>query len=444
MTSSIHLKCIQGKLKAALLAALSFLPGCSPAPDQGPMAPVSFAKDGLPVDLSYELRQGFDSTSVFNVNDHNLYYHRHWPEFVPHNVVSRAGPVRELAYDPDQRVGQAEAASPLGRMTLDELLAAPNSRVEGWIVVHEGEIVYEQYPGMRDTDNHIWMSSSKTVISLLIGLLEVEGKIDVDRPIETYLPEFADSAWAGIRIIDIMDMASGLDIAEIYENVVGDRTHWFSKWARLTLGDHKGMGSLTSKDALLGMEKGRRDPGYIFDYSSANSHLLGLLIERVAGRRLADVFSERVWSQIGAEGDALLGVDDDGYPSMFGFISSRLRDKARYGLLYTPSWNKVSAQKVIPDSLVEKIRQGCRPELYARAREAAGEHWGFSRDPEARCNSRQWDAVYDDGDLYKVGKGGQGLYVSPARDVVVAFYSTAPFDWQDYARAVAKTLVPEI
>lgn len=407
------------------------------------MAPVSFAKDGLPLDLSYRLRQGFDSITVFNVNDHNLYYHRHWAEFIPHNVVSRAGPVRDLAYDPDPRVGQSRAASPLGSLTLDELLAHPDSRIEGWVVLHKGETVYEQYPGMRDTDNHVWMSSSKTVISLLIGLLEAEGKIDVNRPIETYLPEFAGSAWEGIRIIDIMDMASGLDIAEIYENVVGDRTHWFSKWARLTLGDHEGLGSLTSKGALLGMEKGGHDPGYIFEYSSANSHLLGLLIEQVAGRRLADLFSERVWSQIGAEGDALLGVDDDGYPSSFGFISSRLRDKARYGLLYTPSWNKVSEKKIIPDSLVEKIQDEGRPALYERAREAAGEYWDFSRDPDAICNSRQWDAVYNDGDLYKVGKGGQGLYVSPARDVVVAFFSTGPFEWQDYARAVAKTLAPD-
>lgn len=442
----MNLKHIQGKLIYALLATLSLLSGCAPAPDQGPqgpMAPVSFAKDGLPLDLSYQLRQGFDSVSVFSVNDHNLYYHRHWAEFIPHNVVSRAGPVRELAYNPDQRVGQSQAASPLGSLTLDDLLADPNSRIEGWVVLHKGEIVYEQYPGMRDTDNHIWMSSSKTVISLLTGLLEAEGKIDVDQPIETYLPEFKGSAWEGISIIDIMDMASGLDIAETYENVIGDRTHWFSKWARLTLGDHEGLGSLTSKEALLGMEKGNHAPGYIFDYSSANSHLLGLLIERVAGRRLADLFSERVWHQIGAEGDALLGVDDDGYPSMFGFISSRLRDKARYGLLYTPSWNKVSETKIIPDTLVATIQNECRPKLYARAKEAAGEYWGFSHDPDALCNSRQWDAVYNDGDLYKVGKGGQGLYVSPARDVVVAFFSTGPFDWQDYARAVAKTLVPD-
>ncbi len=39
-------------------------------------------------------------------------------------------------------------------------------------------------------------------------------------------------------------------------------------------------------------------------------------------------------------------------------------------------------------------------------------------------NSYQWDAVFADGDLYKSGMNGQGLYVSPSRDNVVVWFAT--------------------
>jgi hypothetical protein len=39
-------------------------------------------------------------------------------------------------------------------------------------------------------------------------------------------------------------------------------------------------------------------------------------------------------------------------------------------------------------------------------------------------NSYQWDVVTTDGDFYKGGVGGQGLYVSPSRDLVIAWFAT--------------------
>jgi hypothetical protein len=38
----------------------------------------------------------------------------------------------------------------------------------------------------------------------------------------------------------------------------------------------------------------------------------------------------------------------------------------------------------------------------------------------------QWDAIFADGDMYKAGLQGRGLYISPSRDVVVVYFSTVP------------------
>ena len=405
---------------------------------ESPPLPVSVAMDGLPLDLSYRLRQGFGPYNVFDTHDRNVYYHLHWGEFIPHNIVRRDGPIKTLPYKLNQRVGKVKTTSPLGELELDALISDPRSRIQGFVVVHKGALEYETYPGMRDTDNHIWMSSSKSVVSLLVGLLEADGRIDVSQSVDAYLTELKGTNWEGIRIIDILDMASGLDIIENDENMQ-DETHWFHKWFRIMLGDSS-FGTLTAKETIFSA-KNLHKPGEIFEYSSMNTQILGLLVERVAGQRLADFLSERVWSKIGAEGDALLGLDPSGGPSIFGYISSRLRDKARYGLLYTPSWKRVADERIIPLSLIEKTQKDCRPKLYERAYDAAkkaGTASYFSDDTEIRCNSRQWDAVYTDGDMFKGGLHGQGIYVSPTRDLVIAYYSTSPFDWLDTARAIAE------
>jgi hypothetical protein len=59
--------------------------------------------------------------------------------------------------------------------------------------------------------------------------------------------------------------------------------------------------------------------------------------------------------------------------------------------------------------------------------------------------SRQWNYAMADGDLFKGGFGGQGLYVSPARDLVIAFAGTPQQDgsvnqlrW--YSRRLAATI----
>lgn len=59
---------------------------------------------------------------------------------------------------------------------------------------------------------------------------------------------------------------------------------------------------------------------------------------------------------------------------------------------------------------------------------AISEAASYSIEEAPRHNSCQWDFVRNDGDFFKAGFGGQGLYVSPSRDLVVACFGT--FDEQ--------------
>jgi CubicO group peptidase (beta-lactamase class C family) len=400
------------------------------------LIPVAQFKQDLPVELSYRLRQGFGFPNAYYALDANLYYNLHWEEFVPHNTVRREGEVRPIPSAINGALGQVSASSSLGQMTLDALIDDSRSRMQSFIVVHKGTIVYERYPGMQADDHHLWYSTAKSIAGLLVGLLEADGFIDVSKPIDVYLPELAATHWQGIPVIDILDMASGLDLAE-NDGTRFNAAHSVGQFFRIELGEVSGVDGPTSDEILFQVDA-KRAPGEIFEYSSLNTKLLGLLVERVSGRRLADFFSERVWSKLGAEGDALFGLNPWGGVAIYSWVSTRLRDMARYGMLFTPSWNVVAVKPVVPTSLLDKIRYRCRPEIYQRG-VAAGT---VSRVAEKHCNSRQWDVVFDDGDMYKGGARGQGLYVSPSRDLVVAWFSTTrESGWMNYARSIAKTLV---
>ncbi len=93
---------------------------------------------------------------------------------------------------------------------------------------------------------------------------------------------------------------------------------------------------------------------------------------------------------------------------------AKLRDVARFGLLFTPSYEVVSEKKIISDRYLEMILYGGRPEILENAR--------FRPTLEGvKHNVYQWDAVFDNNDIYKGGWAGQGLLINPDRDYVAVY-----------------------
>ena len=90
-------------------------------------------------------------------------------------------------------------------------------------------------------------------------------------------------------------------------------------------------------------------------------------------------------------------------------------------MLFTPSSARITDAEIISAEHVRRIQAGARPSL-RDDRDVTGPGYITaaygSRLPPA---SRQWNFVTEDGDLFKGGFGGQGLYISPARDLVIAF-----------------------
>ena len=346
--------------------------------------------------------------------DFTRYVFLNMSEFWGHIVLNRKGRTRELRVDHQEAIADFVAGGEEGEKKLAEYVR--NSPVDGAIVVHEGRIVFEDYPRMRPNDKHIWFSVSKTFVSTALAILEDRGRIDVGKPIDTYLEMLSGTAWEGIRVIDILDMASGIDCPEVHEDA--DSCFWgfydAFGWPMAARVQDDPMETVRKMGTL-------RPAGEVFDYTSVNTEVLNRLVETVSGERFSDFVEREIWQRTGAESDALIATTPNGDAMSAGGVSTNLRDLARYGMLFTPSGRGGSAPAV-SDAYLDKIQNGGRPQLTsAEGRRRRQAQLG---DDSFRHNSFQWDIVTSDGDFYKGGSGGQGLYISPSNDVVVAWFGT--------------------
>lgn len=94
-------------------------------------------------------------------------------------------------------------------------------------------------------------------------------------------------------------------------------------------------------------------------------------------------------------------------------MSTTLRDLARFGLAFTPSGRDIE-NPIISDAYLSKIRNT------NKNLETMSQNF-----KETINRNYQWSAVFDDGDFFKGAHGGQGLYISPTKDLVIAFFGTS-------------------
>jgi hypothetical protein len=92
----------------------------------------------------------------------------------------------------------------------------------------------------------------------------------------------------------------------------------------------------------------------------------------------------------------------------------------------------VTDTPLISERHLREIIYGGRPEIYDKG--VYGQRWIKELAPARPThNSWQWDLVMPDHDFCKNGFGGQGLYISPTRDLVIAYFGTLVETRQEHA-----------
>lgn len=359
---------------------------------------------------------------ILTTGAHSDHLWSHVSNYYGTDLVLRDGPVFELEDRHDPAIGSIVVTFADGtRMTVDDYFEA--SSMVAMIVLRGGAVVYERAKSLRRFDRRVWFSCSKTVVATMVAMLEAEGRIDIATSVSSHLPELAGSAWDEVTVEQALDMATGLDATEHEEPDARTNPErgWYQWAVSIGLFGVPGDTGQAPFDVLGRMTR-RKPPHVAFEYNSINTFVCQLIAERIAGVPLAEFFGERVWRRIGAQGDGYLVLSRQGRAMGFGFMNSSLRDLARYGMIFTPSQTKLSAEPILPAAAAARVHQGHRPDMFARG--SFGSALASEFPLNGIANRYQWDLVTPDGDQFKAGFAGQGLYVSAPADTVVAFFST--------------------
>jgi CubicO group peptidase (beta-lactamase class C family) len=341
----------------------------------------------------------------------------HWREVFPtRNIARGKGPVAAL---PRAERDDIDTLSfvPMGGtapMTWRESLAA--NYTDGIVVLHRGRIVYERYFGALTAERpHIAFSVTKSFFGTLAAMLIDEGRLDPAAPVARYIPELAGSGFGDATVQQVLDMTTGLDYSEDY----GDPKSRFLAYARAVgflprpPGD---TGAATAYEFLQGIAK-QGNHGEVFSYRSPNTDVVGWLIARVTGQPADTMLRERIWSRLGAEGDASIALDPIGTALVAGGLSTQLRDLARFGEMMRRD-GYFNGQQIVPRDVVAAIRRGADRDAFAAAGYVTMSGWSYRH---------QWWITHDDhGSFMARGIHGQAIYVDPTAEMVIARYASHP------------------
>jgi CubicO group peptidase (beta-lactamase class C family) len=355
---------------------------------------------------------------------YNRWGFRRVPDLCRTAAIARgSGPVRKL---PRAERDLAGFSFEYGgrRLTLAGMLA--ETFTDGFLVIQDGAVVTERYlDGMRETDTHLLMSCSKSLTSILCGVLAGRGLLSAGDLVTDHLPELAGSAWEGCRLQHLLDMRAGnawdYDVDEYTILDVSDyRTH--------------ALGDTVPRDTetwIRSIARGPHDHGEgPFRYCSLATDVLGWVLERVGGAPFPDLFAREVWSRIGAERDAEVIVDRSGFAIVEGGICTTLRDLARFGLMCLED-GQVLGEQVVPAAWIARVRERNDEliEAFRASTDADPER------PDAFYHDKWWIDDAPRGIYAALGMNGQSILIHRPSRTVIAKFSTFPgaLDWDLFA-----------
>jgi CubicO group peptidase (beta-lactamase class C family) len=280
------------------------------------------------------------------------------------------------------------------------------NRVSGLIAIKNGEVVLEKYAlGRKPTDRWTSFSVAKSVTSILMGAAIKDGYIKSEYdPVTRYLPELKGTAYDDVSLRQLMTMTTGVKWDETYSNPKSDV-------AQAGTAPFKGGDPVANNPLLLYMSKLQRaaPAGSVWEYKTGETDLAGIALKRALARQsLSEYASEKLWKPFGMEQDAIWMLDKAGLERGGCCMSMTLRDYARIGL-FMLGGGKIDGKSILPDGYLTDATSNHVPGEQASQGASYGYFW--------------WPM--DDG-YRAVGIFGQGIYVYPEENLVIAMNSALP------------------
>jgi CubicO group peptidase (beta-lactamase class C family) len=279
------------------------------------------------------------------------------------------------------------------------------------LILRHGELVVERYgvrppnlfqpeaePVTASTPLISW-STAKSMTHAAVGLLVADGRIDPADPAP--VPEWQGTEKAAITLLDLLEMRSGLEFVEDYDD--GESSHALDMLFGSGAADHAAYAAALP---LL------HPPGTVWSYSSGTTNIVCRVIgDIVAGgpggssaereTAMRAFLDQRLFGPAGMP-DAEPRFDDAGTWAGSSYVHAPARQFARFGELYLRD-GCVGDERLLPEGWVD----------HARTQVATDPETGFGY-------GRHWWIWPDQpASLAAHGYEGQYIIVLPALDAVI-------------------------
>ncbi len=343
-------------------------------------------------------RQVYDGTLTSDIQVNTF---RHIERLFPVRVVKHGSQVLALP----------KAAKPLtqvkfssGGKAYDLIDYMALNRVTALLVLKDGKIAYEDYE-MGNTDKTRWMSMSiaKSITSSLMGAAIRDGHIkSIDDSVTQYVATLKGSAYDGVSIRNLLQMASGVKWDETYTDPASNRRHMLE--AQIA----QRPGSILD---LMGRLPRAAKPGTVWNYSTGETFVAGAVVSAAVARSLSQYLSEKIWTKAGMESDATWWLESPNGQEIGGSgLSATLRDYGRFGL-FLMNGGVAGGEKILPDGWVQDA--GSSKMIGGKKVDYGYMIWPFAAEPK----------YVHQGAFKAYGIYGQNVYVNPRERVVIVVWS---------------------
>ena len=289
----------------------------------------------------------------------------------------------------------------------------------GLVVAHKGQIQFENYwPGYDENTVSDTASMHKSILGLVYGFALEDGSIkSLDEPVKNYLTEWADDPRGDITIRQMMQNTSGLFIDPFSMNP-------FSRTAELFYGSDVEKVALATKRDI--------EPGTRFQYSSLNSQLLGIILERATGTPLAEYESEKLWKPLGG-GEAHLVLDrEGGMVRTFCCFRATPREWTRLGILLA-NGGKLGDKQIIPEGWMDEwlTPSPLNPQYGLQVWLGSDFTGERTYHEKTSLTVKHEEPIAAEDMFFFDGANGNRLYVIPSEDLVIVRTGGFNFDWEE-------------
>jgi CubicO group peptidase (beta-lactamase class C family) len=296
---------------------------------------------------------------------------------------------------------KAHTTSSLQRV-VDRAFTEPNPkslrRTRAIVVLHDGEIVAEQYaPGFDATIPLPGWSMAKSVLNALVGILVGEQRLSLQDT--ALMPQWQPpDPRAAITLEDLLRMRSGLKFSELYSD--------FSSDVIEMLFNQPDTAAYAARQPLS------FPPGKTWSYASGTSNILSAIVRRTVGDSAYFGWPRAaLFDPIGMT-SATLEPDAAGTFVGSSFMFATARDWARFGQLFLQDgiWD---GRRILPVDWVKFSTTPTAPSLLGNF----GAHWWLKLGPEIGGGTDAAARIPRDA-FFAIGHEAQTLTVIPSRRFV--------------------------